>query len=101
SESSHGGTWAVRKSASASWNWFASQLKMVSGQKGCQARLRRNGGFSPVAAEVERLESRALLTVTYHGGALLSAVEAQAVYLGGDWSTTPALKTQTGQIDQF
>jgi hypothetical protein len=52
-------------------------------------------------ADIERLESRALLTVTFHGGALLSAVEAQAVYLGGDWSANSSLKTQTSQIDQF
>jgi len=77
----------VGKFASASWNWFASQIKAAAFKNGCKSRLRPNGGFSPIAAEIERLESRELLTVTYHGGALLTAVEAQAVYLGGDWNS--------------
>ena len=91
----------MRKLASRSWNWFASQIKTVSFKNGRQGRIRRNGVFSSIAAEIERLESRALMTVTYHGGALLTAVEAQAVYLGGDWNSTSALQTQTGQLDQF
>jgi Fibronectin type III domain len=53
------------------------------------------------AAQVETLESRALLTVTYHGGALLTAVEAQAVYLGSDWKSNASLQSQTTQLDQF
>jgi hypothetical protein len=57
--------------------------------------------LAPSVAEVEFLESRALLTVTYHGGALLPAVEAQAVYLGGDWSTNSSLTSQTSQVDKF
>ena len=54
-----------------------------------------------LAAQVEQLESRQLLTVTYNGGALLTAVSAQAVYLGSDWQNTSTLQTQEGQLEQF
>ena len=56
---------------------------------------------APVIAHIESLESRALLTVTFHGGALLNAVEAQAVFLGSDWSTSATLQSQKGQLDQY
>ena len=62
---------------------------------------RRSARSSAVASEIQVLESRALLTVTYHGGALLSTVEAQAVYLGSNWNTNNSLQVQTGQLDQF
>lgn len=53
-----------------------------------------------VAGRFEPLESRKLLTVTYQGGALLTNVEAQAVYLGSDW-TSSSLKSQEQSTDQF
>ena len=49
----------------------------------------------------ERLESREVLTVTFHGGQLLSNVEAQPVYLGSDWSTNQTLNSSTASIDTF
>jgi hypothetical protein len=49
----------------------------------------------------ERLESREMLTVTYHGGALLKSVEAEAVYLGSDWQTQSSLTAQAAAIDQY
>ncbi|MBI3860990.1 MAG: fibronectin type III domain-containing protein [Planctomycetia bacterium] len=52
-------------------------------------------------AQVEHLESRKLLTVTFHGGALLPNVEAQAVYLGSDWKTSTALQSRAAATDQF
>jgi len=54
-----------------------------------------------VPAEVEQLESRKLLTFTFHGGALLANVEAQAVYLGSDWKTSTALQSQAAATDQY
>lgn len=54
-----------------------------------------------MAGQIELLESRELLTVTYQGGALLTNVEAQAVYLGSDWNTSSPLKTQAQSTDQF
>jgi hypothetical protein len=50
---------------------------------------------------LERLENRELLTVTYHGGDLLTNVEAQAVYLGSQWSTNASLAAQAQATDQF
>ncbi len=64
-------------------------------------RTRRSSSSDHVAADVERLETRRLMTVTYHGGAVLASVEAQGVYLGSDWQTTSSLVTQKGQFDQF
>src|SRR5438105_1225885 len=50
---------------------------------------------------VEQLEGRDLLAVTFHGGQLLPHVEAQAVYLGSDWSGNATLNTQATAVDQY
>lgn len=39
--------------------------------------------------------------MTYQGGALLTSVEAQGVYLGSDWNTNASLKTQAQATDAF
>ncbi|MBS0266058.1 MAG: hypothetical protein JSS02_29270 [Planctomycetes bacterium] len=58
--------------------------------------------MSPVmAADVEALESRALLAFTYHGGNLITNVEAQNVYLGSDWSSNVALQKLEAKLDTF
>ena len=64
-------------------------------------RVRRPACSFIAPAQVETLESRQMLTVTFHGGAVLQSVEAQAVYLGSDWQTTASLTTQTGQFDTY
>ena len=64
-------------------------------------RVRRIPSSFTAPAHVEMLESRQMLTVTFHGGAVLQSVEAQAVYLGSDWQTTSSLTTQTGQFDTY
>jgi hypothetical protein len=65
-------------------------------KKGRQAeRLLSSGG------RFETLESRELLTVTYQGGALLTSVEAQGVYLGSAWSTNSSLQAQAQSTDQY
>jgi hypothetical protein len=82
------------------WRWL--QARITSTRRGGRgSRAWRREPFSIVAAQVEQLESRALLTVTYHGGALLPHVEAQAVYLGSDWQNNTSLQPQTGQIDTY
>jgi hypothetical protein len=48
----------------------------------------------------EPLEPRLQPAVTYHGGAVLSHVEAQAVYLGSDWQSS-AGQTQAHNLDGF
>jgi hypothetical protein len=64
-------------------------------------RRRRIEPISTVAAQVEKLESRQLLSVTYQGGALLAHVEAQPIYFGSDWTATSDLQTEHAQLDQF
>jgi hypothetical protein len=49
---------------------------------------------------LECLEAREVPTVTYHGGALLNHVEAQAVYLGSNYAASP-YSQQAGQLDTF
>ncbi len=53
------------------------------------------------SAQIELLESRKLLTVTFQGGPVLANVETQAVFLGADWQTNATLRAQTTQINQF
>jgi hypothetical protein len=50
---------------------------------------------------VEGLENRQVPTVTYFGGNLLPHVEAQAVYLGNTWSSSPANTAQAATLDSF
>src|ERR1043166_192417 len=50
--------------------------------------------------QFEVLEDRTVPTVTYHGGALMPHVEAQAGYLGADWNK-PANLPQTVALDTF
>ena len=57
--------------------------------------------FRGRSLSLEVLESREMFTVTYHGGALLANVEAQAVYLGSDWNSNATLQSQTTAIDNF
>jgi hypothetical protein len=59
------------------------------------SRLRR------ARPQVEALESREVPTVTYHGGALLSNVEVQAVYYGSDWTSSPAMQAQMSQLENY
>jgi hypothetical protein len=39
--------------------------------------------------------------VTYHGGALLPNVEAQVLYLGSLWQTSPTLSPQTSYLESY
>ncbi len=80
------------------WRWLKTRFIAESGSN---LRRSRQNAFSRVAADVEQLESRQLLTVTYQGGALLPNVETQAVYLGSDWQTNKQYNTQAGQLDQY
>lgn len=50
---------------------------------------------------MEWLESRELFAVTYHGGALIDQVEAQAVFIGTNWNTDSTLTQQKNRIDTF
>jgi hypothetical protein len=82
--------------------WFESLVRCRE-LRGCrQPAARQRSAISQARRpSLESLESRELLTVTYHGGQLLSNVEAQPVYLGSDWAINSTLQVQTAAIDQF
>jgi hypothetical protein len=50
---------------------------------------------------MEQLEDRQVLSVTYHGGALMPNVEVQALYYGSDWNNNSTYYNQTGYLDGF
>jgi hypothetical protein len=50
---------------------------------------------------LEKLEDRQVPTVQYFGGNLLTQVEAQALYLGNEWSSVPADSAETTTLDGF
>jgi hypothetical protein len=50
---------------------------------------------------VEQLEDRWVPTVTYHGGAVLSNVGVEGLFLGSSWATDPGLAAQVGQVGTF
>jgi hypothetical protein len=55
----------------------------------------------PARLSVEALEGRRVPTVTYHGGALLTHVEVQGLYLGSDWSNNATYNQQAATLDRF
>ncbi len=62
------------------------------------AGARRPGGVRP---RVEALEDRLVPTVQYFGGNLLKNVQAQALFLGSDWSGNQTYSAQTGTVNAF
>lgn len=62
---------------------------------------RRVPARRPVRLEVELLEDRRTPTITYHGGALLPHVEAQAVFLGSDWVSSSTYVQQSQYLNGF
>jgi hypothetical protein len=88
--------------------WFFASKKATtdrSAKKKDRPAKRRSADRRPRAmprvGNFERLESREVLSVTFHGGALLSQVEAQGVYLGSDWAANSALTSQAASLDQY
>jgi hypothetical protein len=51
--------------------------------------------------ELEALEDRRVPTVQYFGGSLLPNVEAQALFLGSEWSSDPTASAQTTTVNNF
>src|SRR5438132_955651 len=65
------------------------------------AKLRRPRAKRPVRCWFERLEAREVFNVTYSGGALIPHVEAQAVFLGSQWTASATLETEATAIDRM
>ena len=82
------------------WRWFQTRMAAIKGQTPSRLRRQRTSFFSTLPAQVEQLESRELLTVTFHGGAVIANVAAQNIFLGSDWMST-TLQKQGGQLDKF
>jgi hypothetical protein len=51
--------------------------------------------------QVEALEERQVPTVSYFGGNVLPHVEAQALFLGNEWSSVPANAAQAATLNGF
>ena len=63
-----------------------------------QNPTRRNNSKS---LRLERLESREMMTVNFYGGQLLPHVEAQAMYLGSDWTHNANEFRTTGNVESY
>src|SRR5215831_9529691 len=82
-------------------SWMSRMLKEMSravSRSGC--RRPRRPGRNPVRPQVEVLEDRQVPTVSFFGGNLLPHVQAQALYLGNEFSSAPA-NTETATLDAF
>src|SRR5436305_12405934 len=73
--------------------WFTLR-KRSAGNK----TRRRATGFRP---QLEGLEERQVPTVLYYGGNLLPHVEAQALFLGKDWSTSSTFAAERPTLNSF
>src|SRR5437879_9177940 len=62
---------------------------------------KRRIGAGKARLQLEGLEERQVMSVTYHGGATLPNVEVQGVYYGDDWSDNSTLYSQTGHLEGF
>ncbi len=72
----------------------SAKTRSRSTPRGLTGRNLRRGRF-------ERLESREMFTVTYHGGALLTHVEAQPVFMGSDWGTDSSLVSTAAALNTY
>jgi hypothetical protein len=75
-------------------SWFMRRF----GKRSSGAALSRRPG--PVRPRFEALEGREVPTVSFFGGNLLTQVQAQALYLGNEFSSAPA-STETATLDAF
>ena len=73
-------------------DWFTSRRG-----KQRETSARRRPAARP---QVEALETREVPTVNYYGGALLTNVQAQALYYGNEWSSS-TYAPQTSTLNSF
>jgi hypothetical protein len=73
-------------------SWFTSRRARQR-----EATARRRPTARP---QLEALEGREVPTVNYYGGALLTHVEAQALYYGNEWSSS-TYSPQTSTLNSF
>ena len=80
-------------------SWLSRMVKKMS-RLVSRAGQKQSPRPRPNRPLVEALEDREVPTVSFFGGNLLSQVQAQALYLGNEFSSTPA-NTQTAALDGF
>jgi hypothetical protein len=68
---------------------------------GTTARKQHNRDAFRTRPQLEALEDRLVPSVTYHGGALLTHVEVQALYYGNDWHDNSTYFSQTGALENY
>ncbi len=88
-------------SSAGLWRWLGLRAILAKKTKGQWIRRRPARLFAVIAAEVEQLEARTLLTFTYHGGSLITNVAAQNVFLGSDWATNALLQQMETKLNNF
>ena len=74
-------------------NWFA---RLFGARTPATTRRPRS-----TRLRLETLEDRVTPAVTFHGGALLTSVETQALYLGNTWSAQSSPAPTTTALDNF
>jgi hypothetical protein len=80
-------------------SWMSRMLMELS-RRVSRSTRRRSRCPSPARPRVEALEDRQVPTVTFFGGNLLSRVQAQALFLGKEFSSAPA-GTEKATLDAF
>jgi hypothetical protein len=80
-------------------SWMRRMLKKTS-RPVCRSGRKQSRSPSPARPRVEALEDRQVPTVSFFGGNLLPQVQAQALYLGNEFSSAPA-NTETATLDAF
>jgi hypothetical protein len=74
-------------------DWFRKLLAGKAARPPAQHRT--------IRLQLEVLENRLTPTFSYHGGALLPHVEAQALFLGSDWVSSSTYVHQSQYLDAF
>jgi hypothetical protein len=83
------------------WRWLGLTAVLTRKTRGQRNRQRPAALFGVIAAEVERLEARTLLTFTFHGGSVIANIEAQNVFLGSDWGASLPLQNLETQLNAY
>src|SRR5262249_10476599 len=80
-------------------SWMSRMWKQLSRPVSLSGRSTSRRPI-PARPEVEGLEDRQVPTVSFFGGNVLPNVQAQALYLGNEFSSAPA-NTEPATLDAF
>src|SRR5262245_5932192 len=75
-------------------SWFSRSFSR-------QARRRHISPTTKAALFLEMMEDRRVPAVLYYGGQVLPSVEAQALFLGNEWSTDTNHAAETHTLNSF